>query len=298
MFNQQLDTFVQAASLGSFSKAAERLYVTPASIMKQINSLENQLGVKLFDRSRHGVSLTAAGQSFYTDALHIQEEIKNATARARQAAGVKQTILRVGSSLLNPCKVFMEAWMQVADSHPEFQLEIIPFSDDAKSIEAAVDKLGGELNFIIGTRRSKLWYERCSFKPLGSYTVGCAVPLKHPLARKSSLSLNDLHGEDLTIGRFGDMEVKYNIFEFLAKEHPQIRVHGYASYDIEVINTCAQTGSFLLTSGGWAGIHPAMVTLPVEWDYMTQYGILYSKHPSGKMQNFLNVLEQEGIIGM
>ena len=58
MYNRQLDVFVKAAELGSFSKAAEALYITPSAVIQQVNGLEERLGVKLFDRSRRGIVLT------------------------------------------------------------------------------------------------------------------------------------------------------------------------------------------------------------------------------------------------
>ena len=63
MYSQQLKTFVLVAERGSLSKAAEELYVTPASVMKQINALEDRLEVTLFTRTNQGMALTEAGIS-------------------------------------------------------------------------------------------------------------------------------------------------------------------------------------------------------------------------------------------
>ena len=63
MYNPQLDTFLCVAESGSFNKAAEKLYISPPAVIKQINLLEESLGVKLFDRSHRGLTLTKAGRS-------------------------------------------------------------------------------------------------------------------------------------------------------------------------------------------------------------------------------------------
>lgn len=47
MYNPQLETFIRVADAGSFNKAAEDAYITPTAIIKQINSLEKKIGVKL-----------------------------------------------------------------------------------------------------------------------------------------------------------------------------------------------------------------------------------------------------------
>ncbi|MBS4902620.1 MAG: LysR family transcriptional regulator [Coprobacillus sp.] len=44
--------------MGSFSKAAQKMYITPASVMKQINALEEHLHVKLVNRTHRGIKLT------------------------------------------------------------------------------------------------------------------------------------------------------------------------------------------------------------------------------------------------
>ena len=58
MLNPQLNTFIQVAENGSFSKAAEKLYITPSAVIQQINNLEKELQVSLFIRTRHGTQLT------------------------------------------------------------------------------------------------------------------------------------------------------------------------------------------------------------------------------------------------
>ena len=61
MFNHNLTAFVSAIDSGSFTKAADKLFVTPTAVMKQINSLESHLGLKLIERTSQGVRLTPAG---------------------------------------------------------------------------------------------------------------------------------------------------------------------------------------------------------------------------------------------
>ena len=57
MFNSQLAVFVCVADCGSFTRAAESLFISPTAVMKQINSLESHLDLKLVERTSHGLSL-------------------------------------------------------------------------------------------------------------------------------------------------------------------------------------------------------------------------------------------------
>ena len=54
MYNPQLKVFVAVADCGSFTKAAENLFITPPAIMKQINALEKHLELKLLERTPQG----------------------------------------------------------------------------------------------------------------------------------------------------------------------------------------------------------------------------------------------------
>ena len=64
MYNPQLETFLHVVDAGSFNKAAERLYISPPAVIKQINLLEESLDVQLFIRTHRGLVLTKAGQSY------------------------------------------------------------------------------------------------------------------------------------------------------------------------------------------------------------------------------------------
>ena len=85
MYNPQLDTFLCVVEAGSFSKAAEQLYLSAPAVIKQINSLEASLGMKLFDRTHRGLVVTEAGQSIYNDAKYIIGYCKESVQRAKEA---------------------------------------------------------------------------------------------------------------------------------------------------------------------------------------------------------------------
>ena len=71
MYNPQLETFLCVVEAGSFSKAAEKMYITAPAVIKQINSLESSLNLQLFDRTHRGLIVTEAGKSLYKDTKYI-----------------------------------------------------------------------------------------------------------------------------------------------------------------------------------------------------------------------------------
>ena len=64
-------TFICVVEAGSFSKAAEELYISAPAVIKQINSLENSLNLQLFERTHRGLIITEAGKSLYQDAKYL-----------------------------------------------------------------------------------------------------------------------------------------------------------------------------------------------------------------------------------
>ena len=295
MYNRQIQTFIQVADCGSFSKAAEKLLVTTASVMKQMNALEERVGVQLMERTNHGVVLTAAGRSIYKDARHIIQESEEAVARAREAAGAQQYIIRVGTSLLNPCKALIDLWGQISDQNPGFQIKIVPFEDDHTGILETIASLGKNIDFVVGACGSREWGRRCNVHRLGQYQICCAIPRKHRLAGKPLLQFSDLYGERLMMVKRGDSEHIDRLRDLLEREHPQVQIVDTPYfYDAGVFNECEQRGCILLTLDAWADVHPALVTVPVAWDFTTPYGLLYASKPSRDVLAFLDALKAAG----
>ena len=71
MVDKALEIFRVTAGCGSFSKAAVKLYITHTAVIKQLNNLEARIGVRLFERSSHGVRLTPAGEVFYRESVEL-----------------------------------------------------------------------------------------------------------------------------------------------------------------------------------------------------------------------------------
>ena len=292
MFDTHLTAFTCVADCGSFNKAAEKLFLSPSAVMKQINALEKHLGLKLLERSNQGIRLTPAGRTIYRHAKFLFEYSDRAIAEARREAKTAETTFRIGSSLLNPCKSFMDLWYQVDRELPGYKLHIVPFEDDHRDILEEIGALGEKYDFMIGVCDSTLWMERCRFVQLGTYQHCVAVPREHRLAHWEKIRLQDLRGETLMMVKRGDSETVDGIrAEVLAC--PGIQIEDTAQfYDMEVFNRCAQTGNVMVTIECWKGVHPGLVTIPMEWDHPIPYGILYPKEPSEEIRAFLDAAER------
>lgn len=289
MFNPQLTVFVRVADLGSFNKAAETLYISPTAVMKQVNALEKHLDLTLFVRGRRGVTLTPEGQVIYRHALRMFEQSDQALQEARAAADFAATTFCVGTSILNPCKPFMDLWDRLSDQFPGYRLHIIPYEDDHQGILNEIGALGTKFDFLIGACDSRQWLDRCRFLPLGQYHHCVAVPRDHPLAGRQRLTIRDLYGETLMMVKRGDSPSVDRVRDEIER-HPALRIEDTSQfYDLEVFNRCAQTRQPLMTLDCWADVHPSLVTLPVDWDFTIPYGLLYQLDPIPDVARFVEL---------
>ena len=157
MYIRELITFITVADQGSFLKAAQELYTTPASVMNQMNKLERLVGVKLIERTNQGTRLTAAGRSIYQDAKQMIDFGDEAVKKARQLAAAEQNVIRIGTSILRPCKRLIELWSEIDDGSQPFQLHIVPFDDDSAGLDTVLSALGTQIDCFVEPCDSIEW---------------------------------------------------------------------------------------------------------------------------------------------
>ncbi len=291
MFNHQLTAFVAVADCGSFTKAADILFITPTAVMKQINALEAHLNLKLIERTKHGVRLTPAGDVIYKDAKFLFEYSRRSIESARRTMNHHDKTFRVGTSLLNPAKPFMDLWYRVNQDFQDYKLRLVTFEDNHEGILSEIMQLGIKFDFLVAVCDSRQWLSKCSMLPLGNYKKMIAVSQEHRLAKKSMITIEDLYGETLMMVKEGDSPLNDLIRNDLRKNHPAIRIEDTPNfYDISVFNRCIETGNVLLTIECWQDIHPALISIPVDWDYCIPYGLLYTQEPSDDVLRFVDAV--------
>ena len=111
MYNPLLDTFLAVADCGSFTKAADKLFITPTAVMKKMNVLEAHLNLKLIDRTPAGVDLTPAGKVIYRDAKFIMDYSKKSVAAANAAT---LTVTSTPPTTLRRRSVMMPAYSAIS----------------------------------------------------------------------------------------------------------------------------------------------------------------------------------------
>ena len=237
MYNPLLNTFIIAADYGSFTKAADILYISPTAVMKQLNALESHLNLKLIERTHTGIHLTKVGEVIYRDAKFMIDYSKKSILSAKTALLANDTTFCVGTSLLNPVKPFMDLWYRINKDFSEYKLHLVPFEDNHEGILSEIELLGEKFDFLIGVCDSKEWLSRCNFLPIGSYKKMIAVSIEHRLAKRTCINIEDLYGETLMMVQRGDSETNDFIRRDLEKNHPKIQIEDTPHfYDLSVFN--------------------------------------------------------------
>ena len=292
MYNKYLEIFIQVADTGSFSKSAEKLYISSTAVMKQMNLMEQELGLDLLIRTNHGIKLTEVGKQIYKDCKFIIDYSNRPIENAKNLQNQNTHFVTIVTSLICPCKPFLDLSYKINDQYPEFKIKIVPFEENHTVILNTLNSNGVNLDFIVSPCDSKHWLENFNFLKLGDYRFCIAVPLSHPLAKKKEISYEDLSGEKITAITTGDSKQNQDILENIKEICTDVEIFDAPFfYDINVFNRCEENGSLLVTLECWKDVHPAFKTIPLSSGEIIPYGILYSKTPTDDALRFLDIIK-------
>ena len=293
MYNQQLETFIAVADAGSFSKAAEKLYITSTAVIKQINILEERMQVRLFTRSNKGVTLTKAGESFYKDTKYILQYMNDSVRRAQQAMRQEEAVIRIGTSPMTPAQVLLDLWPSLHEEFPGLRFQLVPFENTPENAKEILEHLGDHIDMVAGVFDEDLLNQRkCQGLILRKEPICLAVSLDHPLSARKRLSMLDLYGQSIMLIRPGAFHEVDVLREELKTQYPEINIEEFPFYNTEIFNQCEQGSSLLMAVECWKNVHPLLKIIPVDWNYSLPFGLLYSAHPSGTVQKCIDAIER------
>ncbi len=182
-----LKAFIAVADSGSFSLAAEQLFLTQPAISKRVSALENELEARLFDRIGRGVSLTEAGQALLPRARNILLDLEDSVRALSNLSGEVHGTLRFGTSHhigLHRLPPVLKGFVQ---AYPDVRLDI-RFMD---SEEACLAVEHGELELAIVTLPPSP-AEALRTEIVWNDPLAIVVAHDHPLADIRHPSLQDL----------------------------------------------------------------------------------------------------------
>ncbi|MDP2082026.1 MAG: LysR substrate-binding domain-containing protein [Pseudotabrizicola sp.] len=245
---RQLQFFVAAAEQGSVSGAARALSISQSSVTEAIQSLENDLGVRLFDRLARGLQLTHRGNLFLRHARQILADVANARQAFRDEAEQEAGRLALGVTTLVAGYVLSDILSRYRRAHPRVDLNVT--EDSGEYLEHLL--IGGELDVAVMLTssirdRMALHVETLMVSPYRLW-----LPLGHSLGQAESISLEQLSGAPLIQLMVDEIEGSMRALMDAMQVRPRI---AFRTRSVEAVRSLVATGAGL-------AILPGMVYRP------------------------------------
>lgn len=292
LYDRHLDAFLAVARTGSFSKAAQALYISPNALIKQINRLEADLGACLFDRTARGTLLTAAGKAVYEGARQLVAECDRIEKTARSLSTAERRAVRLATSTLRPSAAVAAAWHAIKAAHPGIALSVVPIDDDPAVWSGRFELIGQDFDVVSLIEPSRMWpwYARCQLHVLNRAPAIALVPYDHPLSGRARLTMDDLRGETLVLAAQGVAPDFDRMRERLARDYPEVHVESVPPYDLVAGNASIGCGWITVIPEDWASVYPDAVGVPCDWDFTITRCLMCAKSPPPHVQEFVHAV--------
>lgn len=285
-----LKCFILVAENLSFARAAEALYISQPAVTKQINALEQELGVTLFVRSTRHVELTPSGISFYKDAKEIVMKSQEAVSRVQRQYANSES-LRIGVS--NPAALFY-----LSPILTEFHSA---YPDIRPDIECPGYKI--ILNLFLEDKIDILFYYKenmpkkssVNFIELQKDKLVCLMSASHPFAGKDTVTLNDL--KNVTIIACNPLNAPLSTSAFqkqLAEHHSADKI--FYCNSLEIAHCLASSGFGIAVLPQILTLNsPEYVVVPLSESASLSFGIFYHRrHNNSAIDKFLKIFSKSG----
>ena len=185
---KQLRAFCQAAQTGSISQAADRIFLSQPTVSLQIQALERELETVLFERRGPKIGLTPEGEILFKLAQPLVEGMDklHETFVAQQGL-LESGELNIAAGESTILYVLPEPLKQFTDRHPGIRIKLHNVTGGRDGLSRL---RANEADFAVGSMLEVP--EDIDYTPLVTYSPALIVPLDHPLAAKSSVTLRDI----------------------------------------------------------------------------------------------------------
>lgn len=293
MNTTQLECFMAVANYLNFSRAAEQLRITQPAVSHQITTLEDELGVRLFQRTSKSVRLTQEGFQFTQYAGEILKLSELSKARMKKFRTEELTRVVIGCRNTTELRVLRPALERLRVEEPGLMpvLRLIPF-DAVKNLLA-----DGDIDMIFSFRgpgRGSGEEARQKFRTLTHCRAVCVCSRSHPLAGHKSLTVREMSAS----GRIAVCRPPICPPALFAIQNRAVGTRGPEQIlfcdNQDVVGTLVETGyAFAVMADFPAARREGLCYIPLpEFDPLT-FGALYlpgNRNPA--LRRFLELLEQ------
>jgi DNA-binding transcriptional LysR family regulator len=208
---RHLRYFQAVAEALSFTKAAARLRIAQPALSRQVQDLEEELGVDLVKRSPRGLTLTAEGKLFLEEARELLKRADDSVKKVRALARGEYGELHIGYSPTPTIEILPPALAAFQKAVPGVQVLLHDMSSDE-----IMDALrNSSIQLAVTPRESGGHMTDIEFESLRTYPIGVALPAGHSLARLKSIPLQKIAAEPLITLNHKEYPGAYSFLEQL-----------------------------------------------------------------------------------
>jgi DNA-binding transcriptional LysR family regulator len=234
---RQLQFFTAAAETGSISAAARALSISQSSVTEAIRTLEEDLGVTLFDRQSRGLLITQKGAAFLRHARQIMADV--ATARMTFAEeGPTVGRLSLGVTSLVAGYVLSDILQRFRRAHPQVDLSVT--EDTGEYLQHLL--IGGELDVAVLLTSSVRDRMALQVESLIVSPYRLWLPMGHPLSQQEAIALDELSGQPLIQLMVDEIEESTRRLTEAMSTKPKI---AFRTRSVEAVRSLVATGAGL-----------------------------------------------------
>jgi len=246
---QQLKYIIGIAEAGSFNKAAEKLYISQPSLTSAVHDLENELGIKIFNRSGRGISLTIEGEELLSNAKQLYLNYETVLERYKTTASAKKKFGISTQHYSFALKSFVEMVKHFNTNEYEFAIRETRTKEVIEDVASLKSQIG--ILYLSDFNRNiilKLLNARkLEFHPLIDCKAFVYIWKGHPLAKNESISFEELADYPCLSFEQDDNDSVYFAEEILSTKeyHRTIKTNDRAS----MLNLMVGLNGYTLCSG-------------------------------------------------
>ncbi len=286
MNSKWLNSFMTVAQEGSVTAAAGKLYISPQALLQQINLMEEEVGVPLFQRSRTGMELTLAGKEFLAGAQEIETVYARTLSRSRLASKTERIIrIPMMSSIVLPR--FLESvcarYQQMVTSQ---RIEVISsefgnWMDGLKNLEYDIIE-----HFALdGQCPAGIHFEYLSDVP-----SWCITSAYHPFSDRKTVRPEDLEGQTILTP-----DTSYNLMAYLLiylETHTIKAKIENISNDRYTILDGIMNGGVYMGDRDMARIFVGCAAVPLAFDNHVKHGLACRKEMYDAYRPFFEIARE------
>lgn len=265
---RHLKYFAMVAKTLNFSEASRRLHITQGTLSQQIQQLEYETGVQLFDRTRHSVILTEAGEELLPLAVRTIEDSEICSARMRDLKGALTGTLRIGTTH-SFSALLTDAVKKFIKEHPGVKLKI-----QSETAGDLIDMLRNKELDLALAFRPVMAYEELESEPLFRNNLRAVMRKGHPLSSHKFLTLEDLESHRIVLPGKG-MQARRAFDRYLGLDTRKLNVTVEVNEPNLIMDIVQSTNLITVISSLACYYRTNLVAIPLEGGNYSMIGCVH-----------------------